>query len=716
MKVSQPTSRAIAVGLALASILFALPMLATPDGFVSGDAWRENDWLNTRLFDMLARDTILQDRVFPLRSHLVGGGFPTLAHPSDGSWAPTLPVMLLFGHVLGTKLVLISFLFLGGLGVFLLCRDVLRLSPGASGVAGGLMLVSGWAPSMVLVGFWNQVFSLLGPLILWCLLARTPRRLLLGGFLLAMVLQQGGHAFPALCVALGVATLAASAHDSKSGPTASIGLVFTTAPLAFAAVLDRPVLALIAVAGPTFLLRHTALRRAALPRLRDLSIVLTAALSLGAARLAGLLYLNQLGGRYGHSLSRHDAWWFPVGRPFSLLAPHIGERGTESFRGGQFYESIGTLLDALLHRAPAEMPYRMEFGRLGSPMDFEYAWIGISWVGVLLVGVGLAAAVRRRRFSLLAVTGLAAAVCFGPNLPPDLHFLVLGGMPFVGDLAQPLKYWNVFLLLTLVLVAGVGVHEMEKRWRWTPLICALALLVPGLQNREALRDAFAHARPKLPQVSQYEQVSLIADLSQVDESREAIDRDVENRRLREYRRAPEATGYDLSRSGVGLISWYGTLELPERASPDRWVTPEGERRANPKTRGSVWLEGQGEVVDWDIGANEMRARVRAPLGGVVMFNQEALGGEQDWRVIGGDLIVVQGLLGVRTAPGPEREVTLTYRPPLLRGGLFVSGLSLFVWFFAFVAAGRISNTPHAEAATTRPEDSSTPMPRNSQPT
>lgn len=716
MTMSHPTSRGIVVGLAVVAVLFALPMFATPDGFVSGDAWRENDWLNTRLFDMLARDTILRDGVFPLRSHLVGGGFPTLAHPSDGSWAPTLPVMLLFGHVLGTKLVLAAFLFLGGLGIFLLCRDVLRLSLGASGVAGGLMLVSGWAPSMVLVGFWNQVFSLLGPLILWCLLARTPRRLLLGGFLLAMLLQQGGHAFPALCVALGIAALAASAHDSRSGPTASLGLLLTTAPLAFATVLELPFLALLAVVGPVVLARHAPLRQAALPRLRDLSIVIATALSLGAARLTGLLYLDQLGGRYGHSLSRHDAWWFPVGRPFSLLAPHIGERGTESFRGGQFYESVGTLMDALLHRAPAEMPYRMEFGRLGSPMDFEYAWLGISWVGVLLVGLGLVAALHQRRFALLAVTGLAAAVCFGPNLPPDLHFLVIGGLPFAGDLAQPLKYWNVFLLLTLVLVAGVGVHGAEKRWRWAPVVLAAALVVPALQNREALREAFSQARPALPAVAQYEQVALIADLTRLADEPTAIAQEVESKRLREYRRAPSATGYDLTRAGVGLISWYGTLELPEKAIPDRWVTPEGESRANPHAPGPVWLEGQGEVVDWDIGANAMRARVRAPLGGVVMFDQEALGGGHDWLVGGGDLIAVRGLLGVRIAAAPEREVTLTYRPPLLRGGLLVSALSLLGWLLAFVAVGRISKAPQAEAATARLDASSAPPPSSSQPT
>ncbi|MCO4774327.1 MAG: hypothetical protein KDA24_30165, partial [Deltaproteobacteria bacterium] len=325
-------SRRAVLVLAVVTLLFALPMF-TADGFGSGDGWRDNDWLNTRLFDALAADTILERGEFPLRSHLVGGGFPTLAHPSDGSWSPTLPVILLFGPVLGTKVLLLLFLFLGGLGVFLCARDVVELEPPASLVAGLFMVLSGWAPGMVLVGFWNQIFSLLAPLIIWGMLKGGPRRRLLSGFLLAMVLQQGGHAFPALCVVLALVTLAVAATESRTPWRALGGLLLTTVPLAVAQVGGLPLVAALALAGPAVLLSSAELRATLLPRLVSLTAVLGTALALGAGRLAGLLYLSRLGGRYGHSLSRHDALWFPVGRAVSALPADVGQRGTETFRG-----------------------------------------------------------------------------------------------------------------------------------------------------------------------------------------------------------------------------------------------------------------------------------------------------------------------------------------------------------------------------------------------
>jgi hypothetical protein len=703
-----PSSRAVVGALAVGAVLFALPIFGVPDGFVSGDAWRENDWLNTRLFDLLARDAILKEGVFPLRSPLVGGGFPTVAHPSDGSWAPTMLVVLAFGVVLGTKLLLVGFLFLGALGVFLLARDVLGLEPGAAGVAGGLMLVSGWAPSMILVGFWNQVFSLLGPLVLWCLLHPSPRRLLLGGLLLAMVLQQGGHGFTALCMGLGVAAVGAAGLDARRGPSMALGVLLTLAPLAIASRGDLPWVAPLGLAGVWLLARTADGRSALLRRLGHLAVVLGTAASLGAARLAGLLYLDREGAHYQHSLSLHDALWFPE-RPFpSLLPPSTAPRGTPEFRGGAFYDSPGTLLDGLLHRVPSAMPYRIEFGRPGSPMEFEYIWLGLSWVGLLLAATGLLVAARERRWSLLAAAGLALAVCFGPYLPPDLHFLLTGGLPGLADLAQPVKYWNGFLLLGAVLLAGVGAAPLLRRAPWTLALLALALLIPAIQNRAALGEAFAHPRAALPPASTYAQRGLLADLSQVALVRSHIDAVVEGERLREYRRAPGATGFDLARAGIGLISWYGTLRLDERAIPDVWVTPDGDTAPNPRALGPVSVRGDGEVLDWSIGINDLRATVRAPAGSVVVFDQEALGGVRDWRARGGVLGVERGLLTVRTLDEPVADITVSYRPPLLLAGLALSGLALFAWIVSWVRMGAPRNHPPPPGA---PPSDATPPPR-----
>ena len=684
-------TRKAVLALAAVAALFTLPAFTPLDGFVSGDAWRTNDWLNTRLFDLLAHDSLLGRSTFPLRSHLVGGGFPTVAHPSDGSWAPTLPVILALGPVLGTKVLLTLFLFLGGLGVFLCARDLLRLSTAASLAAGLLMVVSGWAPSMILVGFWNQVFSLLGPLILWCLLTGGARRLLLGGFLLAMVLQQGGHAFSALCVSLGLCTVAAAAVQSRRPLMAAGGVLLLTAPLAIAQVGQTPLVALVCLGGPFVLLRDAELREALVARVGRLVVLLGTALLLGAGRLAGLFTINQLGGRYGHALSRHDALWFPIGRPFSLLPADVGDRGTESFRGGQFYE-LDFLLQGLAGRVPAAMPYRQEFGRLGSPMDYEYAWLGLTFAGLVLAGFGIAWALGRERRAehraLVVMTIIFAAICLGPNLPPDLHFLVVGGLPLVGDLAQPLKYWNVFLLVALCLCAGLTIERAEARAGALGVGLACLLLVfPAWQNHQMLDEAFSEPRPRLEPTEQYRQRSLIDDLGNAAVEPARIARDVEAKRLREYRRAPGATEWDLALAGEGLVSWYGTLELPERAVPDVWVTPEGETAQNPASKGPVWFEGQGELLEWEIAPNTLRAWVRAPVGGFVMFSQETLEID-DWVVEGGELFDVNGLLGVRVKGGKDGEVSLTYRPRWILRGLTVSGVSFAGWLFLMAVLPR----------------------------
>ena len=193
---SLPPSRERLRGLTAALVVvagvaaFGLPMFAAPGGITSGDPFRDNDWLNCRAFDLMTRQAMLDDGQFPLRSHLVGGGFPTIAHPSDGSWAPTLAAVLLLGDVAGVKVNILLLMLLGCWGVYGLCRQFLGLGRGA-GLFGALLFgFSGWLPSMLLVGFYHQLFYLAAPGILLLLLTSRARvdRLILAGLLLAVVL------------------------------------------------------------------------------------------------------------------------------------------------------------------------------------------------------------------------------------------------------------------------------------------------------------------------------------------------------------------------------------------------------------------------------------------------------------------------------------------------------------------------------------------------
>ena len=86
--------------LALVVAFAGVAMFTHPMGIAGHDEFRNNDWLNCRSFDVLTRRAILQDGEYPLRTHLLGGGFPVALHPSDGSWPPPIvAVLCLFaGH------------------------------------------------------------------------------------------------------------------------------------------------------------------------------------------------------------------------------------------------------------------------------------------------------------------------------------------------------------------------------------------------------------------------------------------------------------------------------------------------------------------------------------------------------------------------------------------------------------------------------------------
>ena len=165
---SQPLR--VALLLALAVLVFCGPMF-TSDGLRQGDDYRDEDWLHDLSFSLHLKRG-LRDGEFPLRSHLVGGGYPILGHPSDGTLSPfSLPFVIL---PIGTavRFNLVFLLWLGALGMYALGRAQLGLSPSAAGAAALAFAFSGWFPSMMLAGFYVQAFYLLVPLALHVLLGR----------------------------------------------------------------------------------------------------------------------------------------------------------------------------------------------------------------------------------------------------------------------------------------------------------------------------------------------------------------------------------------------------------------------------------------------------------------------------------------------------------------------------------------------------------------
>jgi len=678
--------------LTAATLFFLAPMVTVPGGIASGDAYRDNDWLNCRSFDAISRQAILEHGQFPLRSHLVGGGFPIVAHPSDGSWAPTILAVLLLGDVAGVKLNL-ALLFLAGVfGVYLLARRWLELPLPAALFAALCFAFSAWAPSMLLVGFYHQAFYLLVPLILYLFLTSLgrPGRLLWAGLLLCFVLQQGGHAFAVICYFLGVVAWLLAAGSSQGAAwrrwLEPLGaLVLLTGSLAVAKGLRTspydmgaltwmiPLVAMVVLVG--WATRSGRMREFLghlLPWAGRLGLLVGTGALLGAGRLAGLLYLWD-GGRYGHGIGQMR-YWFLTDIP-------AGDVWTE-----RFYEGLPDLLWGLLDRVPAVGRYVEMNGYLGPNSEHEYAFLGLTAAPLLLALLALAPGRGRRVALLLGLGVYFTLICLGWFLPPDFHFLLAWGVPWAGSLGQPIKYYNFFMLLPLVLLAGAGVARLARieqlgRVRGLVAWAALALLViPLIQNRPILGELFKQEVVAPASGGEFYQVGMVARQSLAGQPWERIRQENRRARLRELRRPLGATEYFNALHGMGTVDWYGTVTLPEHAEPRFLVTRQGEFLRNPNYRGEAWTESGGErLLDVRITPNVIDLEVELTGPDTVVVNQNHLPG---FSSSSGRLGQRGGLLAV-TLPGAGRhEVRLTYRPVGLMAGLAVSGLSLLAWVVA----------------------------------
>jgi hypothetical protein len=268
-------------------------------------------------------------------------------------------------------------------------------------------------------------------------------------------------------------------------------------------------------------------------------------------------------------------------------------------------------------------------------------------------------------------------ICFGWRAPPDLHFLLTGGLPVIGDVGQPIKYWNFFVLLSLVLSAAVGA-EVAAGWArsgW-PRAAAWAavgalLLLPAAQNRTALAERFALPLPAEPKV-EYQQVLLVRDRADTELSPEALREVAAGYKLRDHLRPPAGTEFVNARRGVGTINWYGTLLLPEHAVARFFVTGQGELIPNRRYRGEAWVVGEtGRVLGVTVKPNTVDLEVRLDVPGRVVVNQNHLPG---FEASVGRVASAEGLLAV-DLPAGEHSVRLTYRPKAQLVGLAVSAAS-----------------------------------------
>ncbi|MFC1716959.1 hypothetical protein ACFL6S_25045 [Candidatus Poribacteria bacterium] len=106
----------------------------------------------------------MEYHAFPLRSHWLGGGYPTLGDPEDPTLNPFVLLTIFFGTVMGLKIIVYLALLVGGLSAYALTRYVFGYTRWGALFSGLMFGTSLFVPLRILDGNPNEVYAAFLPL------------------------------------------------------------------------------------------------------------------------------------------------------------------------------------------------------------------------------------------------------------------------------------------------------------------------------------------------------------------------------------------------------------------------------------------------------------------------------------------------------------------------------------------------------------------------
>ena len=649
----------VTLGLAL---LFCSTMFVHPEGLRQGDDYRDEDWLHDISFSFTLREGLLSYGELPLRSHLVGGGYPILGHPNDGTLSPLSLPFIVLPPGWAVRLNLVLLLWGGTLGVFGLARSQLGLGRGGATLAAAAFAFSGWFPSMMLAGFYVQSLYLLTPTALY-LLARPGPGLapaLAAGLLLVPVLLQGGTALPAILHFLAVALvlLAAARSDSPrmlwgaAALVAGVSLPFALPGLAGSVVPAVLLLSLGVIAWKWRPLRSLAV--CLRPGLFRLSIALLVLLGVGAAKWVALSDVVSRGQDFHSDPTAEEQEY-----------PFASEEDSYRCFYGSISSFVGHLHEPLDKTTKYDDPY--------SPEAEEYAPLGLTLPVALLGLLALALGLARRFSPSLAPWAMIwlgyVAVCFGPTLPVDLYRAFVWGLPGFFVITDPYKYFNFFLLLPPVLAYGALGERLGRRWKRPRLVAGIgaALLCwPLALNAPLFAHLFNEPAEIQNRADSFYQVSLVPPAKH--------DEFPHPKMYREFFRPDGVREFFTVPRGLGVVNWYADIYLPEVAVSRFEVDRDGVTQRTDGYPGELWCTGGPCTIEGSrFTMNTVSAELQHQAPVRLLVNQNY---DPAFVSSVGTVVDDKGRLAVDLpGPGPS-SVTLRYRPLGLIVALWISAASL----------------------------------------
>ncbi len=657
-------------------LILCLPMFLNPKGIRCADDYRAADWLNDIGHHLTLREGLRTYGEFPLRTHLFGGGYPILGHPSDATLSPASWSFLILPIHIALKLNILILLWIGAFGIYLLARFRLSLKPIYAFFSSAAFTFCGWWLSFALTGFYVQSYYLLTPMILYFLLKPRDslRSGLYAGLGLLLIFLQAGNGFLAVLHFLILITFFLAAQDSDKNHSSSLALAFAAIIAVSAAISYHAkitwigsIMVCVGIASlPVFWRPARKLAIAWKPYLIRLSIACAVVVFVGCAKWIPMTDLLDKAQYAHHDLfAQGDAYQFGP-----------GERTDR-----RFYSSLPAFLGHINKPLSARTNYTYGF-----PDEEEYAPLGVSY-GVA-IAFALVVVFRWTSYSpWFAAWLFYLLICFGPTLPTDPYRSLIWGLPGFSKFFDPFKYFNFFLVLPMTIAFGSAAAMVVKKFGKARIwhgIFALLLCWPLLQSLPLMWTLFEKPDSALAPRESFHQIhhlekaeDLRLDYRQIQEKNLGLLRN-------ERGRAESATGFNNLRRGVGVIDWYADLLLPENALPKLFVLPDGTQLPNPSYLGEAWcLDDACRIKDFQITMNTVKITFAASSETTLVVNQNY---DPDFVSGFGKPLDYKGLLSIQVPGEGDYVAELKYKPTKVFAGFAVSTASLIVCFLLLAFA------------------------------
>ncbi|MFC1514747.1 hypothetical protein ACFL5X_02490 [Candidatus Omnitrophota bacterium] len=158
------------------------------------------DWYEKYCFTASLRKSVLEYHQFPLRSPFIGGGYPTIGHPYDESLNPFAVVSLVFGEVIGIKVIIFSIFIISALGMLYLTRYVLGYNRLGSFFSTMTFILSSWGGCQITEGNYEKLYLYFFPwLFAFFIKSRKDRRFIIcSSLFLSLLVIKGIISLPAI--------------------------------------------------------------------------------------------------------------------------------------------------------------------------------------------------------------------------------------------------------------------------------------------------------------------------------------------------------------------------------------------------------------------------------------------------------------------------------------------------------------------------------------